>query len=132
MAKNTPQTATSMKNRPSNLPGPNVMSLSSVSIPCFSVLLSRRYCRRGSLRRVHLHELLQPGQKVYWHREDDGGVLFNADLRQRLQIAQLNTGWFRGQQMGRVSQPLCCRIFAFRMDDLRPLFALGLGLFGHG
>src|ERR1035438_8347898 len=92
MAKNTPHTATSMKNRPSSLPGPNVMSLSSGSIPCFSVLFFRRYCRRRSLCRTHLYQLLQSGQKIYRYREDDGGVLFHANLGQRLQVAQLNTG----------------------------------------
>src|ERR1035441_9572756 len=106
MAKNTPQTATSMKNRPSSFAGPNVMSLSSVSILSFSVLLSRRCFRRGSLRRTHLYQLLQAGQKIHWHRENDGGVLFDADLCQRLQVAQLNTRGLGREQVGRIGQAL--------------------------
>src|SRR5215469_1405353 len=125
MAKNTPQIITNMKNRPSSLPGPIVMSLSSVAIPEFLRLLPRRLRRRSDARRLCSHQFLQTGQEVYRNWEDDRRILFNPDFCQSLQVAQLNAGGLARKQVRRIGQALRGCIFALGMNDLRPLLALG-------
>jgi beta-glucosidase len=65
-------------------------------------------------------------------REDDGGVLLHADLRQGLEVAELDTDRLGGQQFGRIHQALRGRKFALRVDDLGALFAFRFGLLSHG
>jgi len=66
------------------------------------------------------------------HWKNKGCVFLHSDFRERLEITQLNANRLLGQQTGGIHQPLCCRILAFRVDNLGALFALGLSLLGHG
>src|SRR6516165_1336685 len=131
MAKNTPQIATSMKNRPSNLPGPMVMSLSSVAIRISPLRLSGWLRRRSDARRLRSHQFLQTGQEVYRDWEDDGRILFNPDFCQSLQVSQLNAGGLARKQVRRIRQTLRCSVFALGMNNLRPLLALCFRLLRH-
>jgi len=81
---------------------------------------------------THVNEGNQQGQLSNLLRQFSSSIAaLYTDLGQCLQIAQLYADRFARKQMGRVDQPLCCRVFAFGMNDLRPLLALGLGLLGH-
>src|ERR1700760_2729461 len=69
-----------------------------------------------------LHHFIEKSHEFYRQREDDGGIFLHANLRERLQIAQLQGDRLRGEKGGRVYQTLCGAEFAFSMDHLRPLF----------
>src|SRR5713101_3645738 len=69
--------------------------------------------------------------QVQWDREDDGGVLLDADLDQRLKESKLERALLRGDYLGGVGQRLRRLELTVCVDDLRPLLPLGLGLLGH-
>src|SRR6266849_10008363 len=69
--------------------------------------------------------------EVQWDREDDGGVLLDADLDQRLKEPKLERALLRGDYLGGVGQRLRRLELTVCVDDLRPLLPLGLGLLGH-
>ena len=66
------------------------------------------------------------------HREDNGGVLFGADLGQGLQVAQLHGGRNAGKDLRGVDERLRSLELSLGMDDLGPPVALRLGLLGDG
>ena len=43
-------------------------------------------------------------QQLHWQRENDRGVLFHSDLGERLQVTQLDRGWFAGEDLCGVGQ----------------------------
>src|SRR5579863_4246026 len=152
---------TSTKNRTSSLPVPSVISVSSDEVmaqlhelwtlsrplsfwlpslparrePGSSGQISPRRLGRLSRRRAAVglaQKLLQPGEKVHRNWEDDGGVFLHPDFSQSLQVAQLDADRFGSQQMRGVDQALRSRKLTFRVNNLGPLLAFGLGLLGHG
>jgi hypothetical protein len=64
--------------------------------------------------------------------EYHGGVLVDADLDQALQVPQLQCQRVGHHRVGRLPQRGGGQGLALGVDDLRPLFPLGLGLPGHG
>ena len=66
------------------------------------------------------------------HRKHDRGILFGADLCQRLQVAQLHGGRNAAEDLRGVDQGLRGLEFGFRMDDLGAPVAFRLRLFGDG
>src|SRR5205085_11718336 len=119
-------------------------------------LLQRRYraygaerLRGGAARRryhggARWHGLRWPGlrtpgamlakeriDQVDREREDNGGVLLDSDLGQRLQIAELNRHRVPVDDLGRLGELLTGLELALGVNDLRSLFALGLGLPRH-
>src|SRR6185312_6243568 len=64
------------------------------------------------------------------HRKDDGGILFCADLRQRLQIAQLHGRRNASEDLRRIDKGLRGLELGFRMDDLGAPVAFRLRLLG--
>jgi hypothetical protein len=76
----------------------------------------------------------QPGKRLKeldGDGKDDGRVLFHGDLGQGLQVAELNGRWLPGNDRRRVLELLGGTVLAFGVDDLGPLFPLGLRLAGH-
>ena len=65
-------------------------------------------------------------------REDDRRVLLGRDLRQRLQVAQLQRRRLAADDLGGLGELLRRLELALRVDDLRALLALGLRLLRHG
>ena len=64
-------------------------------------------------------------------REHDRRVLVDADLAQRLQVAQLQRGRVLGDHVGGLAQARRGLELALGVDDLRAPLALGLGLARH-
>src|ERR1700722_3639767 len=54
---------------------------------------------------------------IDWHGENDGGILFGADLRQRLQVAQLHGSRNAREDLGSVGQGLRRLELGFRVDN---------------
>ena len=79
-----------------------------------------------------LHELKERLDDVDRHRKDDRGILFGADLGQRLQVAQLHGGRNAREDLGGVDQRLRGLELGFRVDDLGAPVALRLRLLGDG
>src|SRR5471032_1430610 len=71
------------------------------------------------------------GDQIDGHGKDGGRSLLGADLHQRLQVAQLQRGRVRVDDVRRHAQLLRCLIFAFGSDDFRAPLALRFGLPGH-
>jgi hypothetical protein len=69
---------------------------------------------------LFIQQARQPFDHLKRDREDDRGVLLHADLRQRLQIAQLECDRFCSDGVGRANQLLGRLISAFGVDDLPP------------
>src|SRR4051794_33546061 len=89
---------------------------------------------RGSLdarRELLLRDLEQGLDEVHGQREDDRRVLVDADLAQRLQVAQLQRRGILGNHVGGLAEPRRGLELALGVDDLRAPLALGLRLAGH-
>ena len=74
---------------------------------------------------------MKSGKEIHRNREDDGGVLFNTNFGQSLQIAKLKCYRLDRDNGGRIRQHSGCLKFSLRMNDLGALFALSLGLASH-
>src|SRR3954462_13743044 len=86
---------------------------------------------RLSWRRLIISRLpqnfLNSREEIHRHRKHDSRILLDSDLRQRLQIAQLNADRLARKQMCGVDQPLRRRELAFGVNDLRSLLAFRFG-----
>ncbi len=71
-------------------------------------------------------------EQIQRHRKDYRGVVLNADVVERLQIAQLQGLRLGGDDLGGLADPLGGLELALGVDDLGPPLALGLGLAGDG
>ena len=74
----------------------------------------------GQYNLLFIQQARQPFDHLKRDREVDCGVLPHADLRQRLQVAQLDCDRFCGNGACRADQLLGRLIFAFGVDDLHP------------
>src|SRR2546421_5936098 len=79
----------------------------------------------GSLPPLGLED--RPDQ-IQRDRKDDGGVLLDPDLDQRLEEAKLQGALLGGDHLGRVGQGLRGLELTVGVDDLGALLALGLSL----
>src|SRR5205085_3736360 len=104
----------------------SIASRSRSSAMAASTLIPAPLLQSSSLQSFFVEELRQSGEDVDWQREDDGRVLLHADLRQRLQIPELERGRLRGQNVCGIRQSLRGRELALGMDQLGPFLALGL------
>ena len=71
-------------------------------------------------------------ENIYRQREDYGGVFFDADFGEGLQVAELHGERFGGQEVGGFYQLLGGVEFTLGVDDLGTGLAGGFGLLGHG
>src|SRR5947209_3124187 len=76
---------------------------SAIAVP---TLIPAPSLQATRLTSFFVEELRQAGEDVDRQREDDGRVLLHADLRQRLQVAELQRGRLRGQNVRGIRQSL--------------------------
>ena len=74
--------------------------------------------------------LVEEVDELHGQREDDGGVLFDADLGEGLQVAELEGHGLGGHEGCGVDQFGGGVELALGVDDLGAALALGLGLLG--
>src|ERR1035441_1399293 len=80
----------------------------------------------------HRDSLVEQVDELDRQREDDGGVLFDADVGEGLEIAELQGHGLSSHERGGFDE-LCRGVeLAFGVDDLGAALALSLGLLGHG
>lgn len=70
-------------------------------------------------------------KEIDWQRENDCGVLLGADGRERLQVAQLKSGWALVDNLRGLLQRTRRALLAFGRDHLRTRLTHRLGLRRH-
>src|ERR1035437_6749817 len=87
-------------------------------------------CGRGNGGRRD--SLVEQVDELDRQREDDGGVLFDADVGEGLEIAELQGHGLSSHERGGFDELGRGVELAFGVDDLGAALALSLGLLGHG
>src|SRR6185437_12428537 len=96
----------------------------------------RERCKSSAVGASWLASLVKKFEErlhdIDWHRKDDRGILFGADLSQRLQITQLHGGRNAPEDLCGVYKGLRRLELGFRVDDLRTPVTFRLRLFSNG